>query len=373
MTRFDVDEIRESTMALFQLSGLDSVYKFYYDETNNPRKYYLKKDGVNVTEQANFVLGGVMHNGKESKSDFSLLLKKLNLPKTINEVKLKHLATGDFENCLKSKRLQFFLKWLLDSDLYIHYTNLDLFYYSIVDIVDSIIVNSQILKHVDMDFVNALKDDLYKLAVLEKDKFLKLLFLYNYPNIKKEKINDFIRSLIEIIDKYDRIPAFHVGLTSIKQLLKQSLKSQELYFIMGERDYILIDNFSMFYLRPIYLFNNSEHLFDEETYIQKILEDIELYDHNSKMDNYKFINSKNNNFIQVSDVIVGLLGKCFTYTNRATFNEIRTLKSNLNPIQRENLKLIIELRDSSDLQNKALLLSISSNQEKRKIELLLGS
>ena len=47
----------------------------------------------------------------------------------------------------------------------------------------------------------------------------------------------------------------------------------------------------------------------------------ELYYGNRKADNYSFIDSKDNPLTQVSDCIVGLLGKYYTYINRISRQE----------------------------------------------------
>ncbi len=51
-----------------------------------------------------------------------------------------------------------FLKWLYKSDLMIHYVVVNLFYFSIVDIVDSAIVNSKISGELDLHFAEIHRD-----------------------------------------------------------------------------------------------------------------------------------------------------------------------------------------------------------------------
>ncbi|MBS4211615.1 DUF3800 domain-containing protein [Neobacillus rhizophilus] len=350
---------------------MNESYTFYYDETNNIRSFHLKEGNLNAMAEANFVLGGVMHIGNNPTADFNTLRSDLKLQKTVKEIKLRHLATGNFIECLNSKKLNIYLNWLLTSDLYIHYTNLNIFYYSIVDIIDSII-DDAILRQFPVDLINNLKNDLYRIAMLEKDSFIDLFYTFEYPNIKDNKITDFIDSLIDIIDKYISNIDFHIGLTIIKQLLKQSRKKGELYFLNNETDHSLINDFSDFFLRSIYLFKNSHHVFDEESVIEGILNDIDLYDGGKKVKPYEFVGSKKTSLTQVSDVIVGLLGKCFLFINSTPAYSLHVIKKGLKPLQLDNLTLLINIIAKSNNFNKALLLSVTSLHEREKTSILLS-
>ncbi|WP_157844629.1 hypothetical protein [Chryseobacterium sp. Leaf201] len=44
---FEVSTVRKSNEKMFKLAGLNNKLKFFYDETNNIRKYYLKEDRFN--------------------------------------------------------------------------------------------------------------------------------------------------------------------------------------------------------------------------------------------------------------------------------------------------------------------------------------
>ncbi len=113
---FEIDEIRELTIDSNQLEHTEKTYNFYYDETNNIRKFYLKENDFNDSSKSNFVLGGIVF--ETTKTDFRDCFNKLNLQYNVTEVKLKNLATGDFISCLKSKKLRIFLDFLFHSDLY---------------------------------------------------------------------------------------------------------------------------------------------------------------------------------------------------------------------------------------------------------------
>jgi hypothetical protein len=129
MIDFEIDKIRQIQIDMHQIKNTERKYVFFYDETNNIRKFYLKESDYNDSSKSNFILGGIVF--ETSKTNLQLCFDKLNLQKNITEVKLKHIATGDFLSCLKSKKLRVFLDFILNSDLYIHYSSLNFLYYSL--------------------------------------------------------------------------------------------------------------------------------------------------------------------------------------------------------------------------------------------------
>ena len=94
----------------------DGAYTFYYDETNNIRKFYVREFDFNSAFTENFVLGGLVHEG--SAPDVLPLIDSFKLQSTIKEVKFKHIAKGNFLDCLQSPKLNLFLKFIKNSKLY---------------------------------------------------------------------------------------------------------------------------------------------------------------------------------------------------------------------------------------------------------------
>ena len=74
---------------------------------------------------------------------------------------------------INSERVRSFLRWLADSEAYIHYIAVNYFYYAIVDIVDSMISKSyrDVFNYIDMANAG------YK--QLKKDG---VVYAYGYPN-----------------------------------------------------------------------------------------------------------------------------------------------------------------------------------------------
>jgi hypothetical protein len=367
MIDFDITMIRKSFVNMYNIN-FDERYTFYYDETNNIRKFYVRKEDFNSSFTSNFILGGVLHEGDVPNID--PLIKSLKLQKTVKEIKFKHIAKGDFLSCLKSEKLRLFLQFIRDSKLYIHYTSLNFLYWAIVDIVDSAIANSKISQQLGFQFSNHLKNDLYKLSKLEIDSVIELFYRFKYPNIKEESILLFIEALISIFDDYIDTYEFHFGLESLRQILKESKKINSLPFIMYENDYILVKDLSQFYLKSIYLFKYSTHIFDNEDSIIEILKNYRILDKSIEIKNYLFVDSKKHQLIQLSDIFVGLMGKLTFYLNTSTREDIDKDFSYLSKKQEENIDLLIDLFYKSDNKNKGFLHSFDSEEETSKINII---
>lgn len=71
---------------------------FYYDETNNIRKLWLKDDNFNAPIEKDFVLGGVMHFGDKITLNLENLKQQIRLQKSANEIKFKHISKAFFRS-----------------------------------------------------------------------------------------------------------------------------------------------------------------------------------------------------------------------------------------------------------------------------------
>lgn len=341
-------------------------YIFYYDETNNIKTFYVRENDFNYTFTANFVVGGLLHEG--DIPDIQPLIDSFKLQKTAKEVKFKHIAFGDFLDCLKSQKLTMFFRFLMDSDLYVHYSSLNILYWSVVDIVDSAIMNSAAAMRLGPEFDNRLKNDLYKLCRLEIDAVIQLFYAFEYPNVKPEKIGNFIEALSNLFEEYLPLQEFHFGLESLRQILKESKKKGELAFVMNEEDHVLLADLTHFYLRPIYTFKNSTHIFDKEDSIREALNEYRMLDNGVEFKNYSFVDSQDNQLIQLSDIFIGFMGKYTQYRNTHTMEEIKADIDSFSALQLENMKLFIDIINKSDLKNPAFLHATDSYEEVMKFD-----
>ncbi|WP_417355399.1 DUF3800 domain-containing protein [Flavobacterium sp.] len=336
-------------------------YIFYYDETNNIKTFYVRENDFNYIFTANFVLGGLLHQGEVP--NVQPLIDSFKLQKTVKEVKFKHIAFGGFLDCLKSHKLSLFFRFLKDSDLFVHYSSLNILYWSIVDIVDSAIMNSDMAMQLGLGFSNRLKNDLYKLCRLEIDSVIELFYVFEYPNIKSDKIDDFIEALSDLFEGYRSLPEFHFGLESLRQILRESKKKGELAFVMDEKDRVLLADMTQFYLRPIYMFKKSTHIFDNEDSIREALSQYRMLDNGIEFMNYSFVDSQDSQLTQLSDVFIGFMGKYTNYRNTHTIEDIEMDINSLSVLQLQNLKLFIEIINKSDQKNPAFLHATDSYEE----------
>ena len=359
----DFNEIRDMVVQSNDLENIDDVYTFYYDETNNIRKLYLKDSGINVENSNNFVLAGIVHKGQKSSADFSILLKNLNLQKNIKEVKIKHIAKGNFLDMLQSDKLYRILEWLKINEFYLHYFNLNIIYWSVIDIIDSII--SELHHPFYMMQHMSLKSDFYEIANCNSDTFLKKLNEFNYPDVPRDKTENFCRWIIELVGTNEAcLSEFRAKI--LHGLVKESLKVEELPFISGFHGQELISDFMVFYLRNLYLFKNSLHIFDEEKSIQDDMMDFSLTENGSPIYNHKFVKSHEHIEIQISDVITGFLGKYFTYLKDTSHEQLAFDKSSLTIQQKKTLEALKELIDVSDDVTRGFFNTVTSENEQQK-------
>ena len=366
MIDFEISEVRKLTKMMAPTADFETSFTFFYDETNNIKKFYVRENDFNYTFTANFILGGLVYEG--NAPDVQPLIDSFKLQKTATEVKFKHIAKGTFLDCLKSDKLTLFFDFTLNSNLFVHYSSLNILYWAIVDIVDSAVANSEAALKAGPQFINHLKNDLYKLSRLEIDSVIALFHHFEYPNVKKEKIIPFIEALTSLFDPYLETDEFHFGLESLRQILKESKKKGSLPFVMDEEDYILLKDLSQFYLRPIYLFKNSTHVFDNEDSISETLQDFKILDGKEEINNYSFIDSKSSQLIQLSDVFVGIMGKLSKYLNTSTRVEIETDFNGLTETQNKNIDLLIDIIDKSHNKNIAFIHSTDSFEEMSKMD-----
>ena len=109
--------------------GIFNHYTMYYDESNNCLKFKFKgvTGDLNVDYTEDYVLAGVAFEGTEPPLDIDTVFSKLQLQKSIVDVKLKHLigkvpeGTHKFLHALNSAKVESVLTDMLSVDnLYIH-------------------------------------------------------------------------------------------------------------------------------------------------------------------------------------------------------------------------------------------------------------
>ena len=365
---FDIDGYRASQITLHGLTKADESYTFYHDETNNIRKLHIAAGGLNVAELKVFVLGGVVHGGTPRPIDIQSLRATMRIQRTAPEIKLEHVAKGDFLDLLRSDKLTAFLRWIDDNGFMIHYHDLDPVYWSIVDIIDSII--SKLHDPWLYQHHGLLKSDLA--AVLRSDlpATIDLFYRYGYPGLVPENRKPFLNDLIALLEYYSAVlPAQNAII--LKQVLKAGRGLDSLDFIEGYPPNMLIEEFSMFYFGRIAIFKNSAHVLDEEKSIQAQLLKMPLASGGKPVSNYRFADSKAEPGIQLADVVVGLFGKMHTYFTETSKEDVAADRANLEGASLQNAELLRDLISASHDANIAFLNHVSSAHDLDKLDLFL--
>lgn len=343
-TPIDFSDTRNMTISMYKLSHMDDVYTFFYDETNNSRLFRITESGFNSSKDEDFVLGGLVYDGKYKDFDMVELLNKLRLQPTMKEIKRKHIAPGDsFLDCVNSRKLQTLLEWIKSNHIYLHYFAMNNLYFGVVDIVDSLIVDTK-LSSLSFEYITLMKNVLYKYINNDIEYIHKVFLHYQYPNISSKDVQAFCETLIDWIEKIiaeNEIDGF--ALESLRQLLESGRKKENLCFLTDNEDLMLMKGYSINYIDNIYMFPNSQHIFDEETEIIEKIRAIPICLDGNELQNFSFVKSTENRMVQFSDVIVGIIGKLMLYANKSTISEIKEEMASLSLQQKKNISLLNEL------------------------------
>ncbi len=364
----DIDEIRNAHKQLYGLSKADAVYTFYHDETNNIKKLRLNEHGFNIAEPAIFVLGGVVHYGAPRPLNIQPLRNAMHIQKSTNEIKLEHVAKGNFLDLLKSGKLTTFLRWISDNELILHYHTLDPLYWSLTDIMDSILYKLGEPRFLQLHA--ALKADLTTLLRADISTTTNMLFRYNYPDLAPQNRKPFLDEILGMLDRGDDVlPEFNVMM--LKGMLQAGRNLSNLDFIEGFTPHLLIESFSIFYLNRIAVFKYSNHILDMEDSIQGEMLAMRPSSNGVPVTHYRFADSKSEIGIQVSDIVVGLIGKMHSYFAWTRRDDIAKTRASLSGTSLKNVELLRDLIDASHDTNIAFLNHVSSISEIDKMNLFL--
>ena len=331
-------------------------YVFYYDESNNCRKFWVddSKQQFNTDHTADFVLAGLVRKEEEKvEASLETFRKPLKLQANVEEIKFKNLyAKGDFLQCVKERRLFETLSWIDKSPFYIHYTNVNNLFYTLVEIFDSIVKPEEISEF-GYDYFK-MKSVFYYMFKGKADALQILMFKYKYPNIQREDVEAFCNDLLFLLGSRREMKEEEKFLAG---MLARAAQSDELVFLHDNDDYVMQENYAEFYADPIRKYQKSRHIFDEETTVQDIVKK-QIAMGENMADNFNFVKSETDIFVQLSDVVAGILGKLFKYINSTSVNQRRRDVEGLSKLQVENILLIDKLRMEADRENPGFLCSI---------------
>lgn len=354
----NIDPLVSMQQELCDMWGINNQtkYVFYYDESNNCRKFWVddSKQQFNTDHTADFVLAGLVRKEEEKvEASLETFRKPLKLQANVEEIKFKNLyAKGNFLQCVKERRLFETLSWIDKSPFYIHYTNVNNLFYTLVEIFDSIVKPDEISEF-GYDYFK-MKSVFYYMFKGKADALQILMFKYKYPNIQREEVEAFCNDLLFLLGSRREMKEEEKFLAG---MLARAAESDELVFLHDNDDYVMQENYAEFYADPIRKYQKSRHIFDEETTVQDIVKK-QIAMGENMADNFKFVKSETDIFVQLSDVVAGILGKMFKYINSTSINQRRRDVEGLSKLQVENILLIDKLRMEADRENPGFLCSI---------------
>lgn len=106
----------------------------------------------------------------------------------------------------------------------------------------------------------------------------------------------------------------------------------------NNEDKVAISDYSTFYANLIVTFPKANHIFDHELSVEALLNanPIELSGH--KDINYKFVDSKDERLVQVSDLIVGVLRYWMSFLESVNIQNLSEILNGLSELQKVKLK-----------------------------------
>ena len=328
-------------------------YTIYCDESSNAIKFRFKDETgkLNVDWRNDFVLAGIAYEGDTPPFDIDELFASFKLQKTVTDAKLGNIAkyngndVNRFVDILKSKKVNLFLNTLWNSNTYIHWSTQSLLYFALVDIVDSLM---------DIPYMlNEIKNVLYKYVRFDLDCFLEFLARYSYPNIKKEKVEDFCEEFISWIESIEPLSQEdEFCLEFLRQGAKSSKKSGDLLFLTENRDNLLIENFVPIYASRLGEFPSSTIHFDKCGIAEENIDRLANAFCDIKKPTYDFIDSTENRWIQICDFVSGMIAALLAFVNENDIGEINAVLEIFDKTQKNNLKLITQLIRKSSTKNK---------------------
>ncbi len=292
----------------------------------------------------------------------------MRIQRSADELKLKHVANGDFLELLTSDKLTTFLQWISDNSLFVHYHAVDPLFWSFVDIMDSILYKLGEPRLIGLHI--QLKADLAALLRANLPETTSVFYRYRYPDLAPENRKPFLNELISILEQTDDVlPEFNSVM--LKGMLQAARNLPSLDFIEGFTPHLLIENFTIFYLKRIALFKHSSHILDMEDSIHDDLESMTLVSGGQPVKNYRFADSQSEPGIQISDIVVGLIGKMYSYFAGTTRDEVFAARASLIGNNLKNAELLRDIIDASHEANIAFLDHVTSANEIDKMNLFL--
>lgn len=309
--------------------------KMFFDESNNIKKGILgeEQDNNKDLENVYFVLGGIALKGELNFND---LLRYVGARQEPKDAKFKFFAFNhtDFVEAIAQIRLRKFFEYLLNNNIYIHYSVMHYMHFALTDILDSLIEEDDVNQKAAFRFYRELQSDMTEVLYKDYSRLHKLLIEYQFPNIKREKANDFINEIFKLysdnLSYYDMYDEDNFTKELLRQIIKSKKNKDDLLFLEDNAPLVIADSVFMNYLIRMKTFD-TEKVFDFEKDIKVQLET--LYPDYEQKFNMIFQHSSLSREIQISDVICGFIAKFYNFLSH--HDEIEIVKF-LQPLDKES-------------------------------------
>ena len=162
----------------------------------------------------------------------------------------------------------------------------------------------------------------------------------------------------------------------MRQMLKDVGRHGDISLLYDNDSNILVSEYYAFYLSRCYTYKNAKHYFDFEKVIKAKMDETELMNNSVPFKNYEFVESKEIELIQISDVFVGVLSRVFRYLDNITVDDIEEIDRVKHAQAIENLQKLHELIIRADRKHPMLIQNANdmrlTQMRMVKLELLIG-
>ena len=343
------DFIKTASSQLNHIKSANESLLFFYDESNNIRKYHNKNGRFNASEYQNFSLGGIVLIDSFENTEFDDLIEILKFGGNDNfsEFKLKHFLVKKGKNFIEkinSQKLNTLLEYLyLKQGVFIHFQILNFFYYGIVDIVDTLFERELVSTKNDLD---SLKNFIYIKMIVDYNYWSQKFWEYDYPNVSNEQMAKFLDDLISYFVKTRTSTTWERRLKdrfiSLCSQRKRMLRDSKHILLSGNNPNSLVNSLSEVYQDRIFVYNRSYHIFDEEYSISERWKEIGFFEWgiNKK---FEFRKSETDVRIQISDVLAGIIAKLFDFLSQISdITELEHLLREI-PDNSNSYKVLLQL------------------------------
>ena len=156
-----------------------------------------------------------------------------------------------------------------------------------------------------------------------------LLFVYCFLKTNAMKLNSLQKGSAQPHVYAKDLNAMVLSVPSEGVLFRQMIKTagtlEKMPFIQDNEPGVLITEYYLFYLERCEIFSKSHHIFDEEPTVEKKLSNIQLYEDGKLVNNWQFVKSHENIYIQVSDMIAGLLRRLFMFLDDNSIEQTHSI------------------------------------------------